>query len=398
MTKVFIVNGKRTPIGSFMGSLSALSAVDLGAHAIKAVMQDSRRGIADIGEVIMGMVLTAATGQNPGRQMAVKAGLDLRVPSWTINKVCASGLKAVALAATAIRAGQAEAVIAGGTESMSNAPHCAKLRGGLRFGDAQLLDTITHDGLTDVYSKVSMGSCAEKTAADLQLTREMQDAYCVRSYEKALRAVADGHFDWEIAPLELPRGGAIAADDEPKRFDRAKIPTLKPAFPAFHEGRQGTITAASASKLNDGACALLLLSEGEVARAGLSPWAEVIAHADAETDSVDFNICPALAIRQLLRKAGLRVEEVDYWELSEAFAVTGLANIQLLGLDADRVNVFGGAVALGHPIGMSGARIVLTLVNVLRVRGGSFGVACICNGGGGASAILIKSCFNAKKL
>ena len=390
MKKAMILGGKRTPIGSFLGSLSSVSAVDLGGQAVKAAIGASKLG-PGVSEVIVGNVISAGLGQNPARQIASKAGVSSSVPTFLVNKVCASGLKTVTLASTNIMTGFSESAVAAGAESMSQAPHFLRMRAGLKFGDGQVLDTLTTDGLVDAFRKIPMGTCAEKTARELGLTREAQDEFCISSYEKALAAQKAGIFDWEIVGVEVAKQGLVAQDEEPKRFDREKVSKVRPAFPPFEAGAPTTVTAANASKLNDGACALILASEEAASRAGAKPLAQVLSFADAEIDSLDFNVCPAVSAKKALALAGLTPQNVDLWEFNEAFAVTGLANILALGIDAKKVNVHGGAVALGHPIGMSGARIVLSLVNALRVKGGKIGVASVCNGGGGSTAIVIKN-------
>ena len=322
--------------------------------------------------------------------MALKAGLDLRTPCLNINKVCASGMKAVSLGATNIMAGLSDVVIAGGAESMSNAPHFVRARGGVKFGDAGLIDALTNDGLIDAYKKIAMGTCAEKTAAELKLSRAAQDAYAIGSYERTHAAQKAGVLDWEIEPVDAGKAGKITADEEPKKFDKDKMTKLKTAFPAFDKTAIPTVTSANASKLNDGACAFVLASNEVTQKLKLTALAEILAFADAEVEPADFNISPAAAVNKALALAHIKAEDVDFWEFNEAFSVTGLANIQILGIDPARVNVHGGAVALGHPIGMSGARIILSLINVMRVRQGKIGVAAICNGGGGSSAIVIK--------
>lgn len=402
MKKAVILSGKRTAIGTFLGSFQKTPATDLGGAVVKAALDASKATPAAVSELIMGNVLSAGLGQNPARQMALRGGLDVKTPCLNVNKVCASGMKALTLGATNIIAGLSEVVVAGGAECMSMSPHLLYMRGGMKMGDSRAVDSLTHDGLVDAFQHVPMGTCAEKTATELKLTREMQDEYAVSSYERALQAAKTGLFEWEVVPVEV-KGQFVTLDEEPRRFERNQMSTLRPVFPPFgasagkgkgagkgEDGSTGTITAGNASKINDGACAFVLAAEEFARRTDLRPLAEIVSFADAETSSVDFNTCPALAARRALQLARLKADDIDLWEINEAFSVTALANIKLLGLSPARVNVHGGAVALGHPIGMSGARIVLSLLNALRVKDGRYGLATICNGGGGATAIIIK--------
>jgi acetyl-CoA C-acetyltransferase len=391
-TDVVILSYARTPIASFNGSLASISATALGAAAVRGAL--ARAGVEGnlIDEVIMGNVVSAGLGQAPARQAARGAGVRDAATCFTVNKVCASGMKAVALAAQSISSGSASFVVAGGFESMSGVPFYATgARGGLRLGHGKLLDGVIHDGLWDPYGNEHMGSCAEKTAREFKLTRAQQDAYAARSYARALADAAGRAAD--IVPVSPPRTGSaeVRPDDEPSRGgDLAALAALRPAFLAAAEG--GTITAGNASKLNDGGAALVLSSAARAKELGLQPLARVRGYADAEAAPVDFSTAPSLAIPRALARAGLTIDDVELHEINEAFSSVVLANMQLLGLSEDRVNVGGGAVALGHPIGASGARIVGQLVRLLRARkAGAIGVASICNGGGGASAIVVEA-------
>lgn len=388
--EVYIVSAARTPIGSFLGAFSSVSATDLGATAIKGAIDKAGINPADVQEVFMGNVLQAGVGQAPARQAALKAGLSNTVPSTTINKVCASGMKSVMLGAQSIIAGDNDLVVAGGMENMSQTPHYIDGRNGTKFGNILMLDGITKDGLLDVYSKVPMGNCAELCAKEYNVTREDQDAFAVDSYTKSAAAWKNGHFANEVVPVSVPqrKGDAllVGEDEEYKNVFLDKIPTLRPAF-----DKEGTITAANASKLNDGASALVLASADAVAKYNLKPVAKIIAYADAAHAPEWFTTAPAKAVDKVLEKANLTKEDINFWEFNEAFAVVGLANIKILGLDAEKVNVHGGAVALGHPLGNSGSRILVTLVNVLKQNNAKYGGAAICNGGGGASAIIIEN-------
>lgn len=386
MRKTFIVAGKRTPIGCFMGALSTVKATELGSIAARATLDSVNLEGGEVDEIILGNVISANLGQNPARQVSIGAQIPIDVPNLLINKVCASGLKAAMLGSLSIGAGQSDTVLVGGFENMSQAPfYVEKYRTGNPFGHAKLLDAVAHDGLTDAYDNCAMGVCAEKTAKDFSITRELQDAYAITSYERALDAAENGRWANEIVGVPVPRKGEVTVDEEPTKFRRDKIPELRPVF-----AKDGTVTAANASKLNDGACTLLLMSEEAVQRHGVTPLAEVVSWGDAEVHPMDFNICPADASNVALKKAGMKISDVDYFEFNEAFSVTGLANMKILDLDPATVNVNGGAVAMGHPIGMSGARIVLSLLSVLQQNNGTVGLASICNGGGGSSSLILK--------
>jgi acetyl-CoA C-acetyltransferase len=388
--EVYIVSAARTPIGSFLGAFSSVSATDLGATAIKGAIDKAGINPTDVQEVFMGNVLQAGVGQAPARQAALKAGLSNTVPSTTINKVCASGMKSVMLGAQSIIAGDNDLVVAGGMENMSQTPHYIDGRNGTKFGNILMLDGITKDGLLDVYSKVPMGNCAELCAKEYAITREDQDAFAVDSYKKSAAAWKNGHFVNEVVPVSVPqrKGDAILVgeDEEYKNVFLDKIPSLRPAF-----DKEGTITAANASKLNDGASALVLASAEAVAKYNLKPLAKIISYADAAHAPEWFTTAPAKAVDKALAKANLQKEDINFWEFNEAFAVVGLANVKILGLDAEKVNIYGGAVALGHPLGNSGSRILVTLVNVLKQNNAKYGGAAICNGGGGASAVIIEN-------
>ncbi len=389
MKEVYIVSAVRTPMGSFMGSFSTIPATTLGSIAIKAAVE--RAGIAPsaVTEVFMGNVLQAGNGQAPARQAALGAGLDQSVACTTINKVCASGMKAVMLGAQTIMAGDNEIVVAGGMENMSMTPHYLNGRNGTKFGNIQMIDGITKDGLLDVYSQVPMGNCAEVCATEHNLTREMQDAFAIESYTRSANAWASGKFANEIVGVEVPqrKGDPILVieDEEYKNVFLDKIPSLRPAFT-----KDGTVTAANASTLNDGASALVLASKEAVEKYGLKPIAKILGYADAAHDPTWFTTAPSIAVPKALAKAGISKDDVDYWELNQAFAVVGLVNTKILGLDPSKVDVNGGAVALGHPLGNSGSRVIVTLINVLNQNNGKIGAAAICNGGGGASAIVIE--------
>ena len=392
MKTAYIVEGKRTPIGSLLGNFKDVSGVDLAAVCVKALIESTKISPDGIDEVVMGNVLSTGLGQNPARQVALKAGVGLSVPCFNINKVCASGLKAVTIGATDIKAGNCDVVMAGGFESMTNAPHYMKTtRRGHKFGDFAVFDTVTNDGLTDAYSRKAMGYCAEKTAKQFNITRELQDEYCISSYERSLLSIEKGHFLREIVPVNIQGPSQILMDEEPPKFKRAKIPKLNPVFP--DEAKQGTVTGANASKINDGACALLLMSHEALMKYNIKPKLEIISFVDAETSPEDFNLSPVISARKALDKACLEPKHIDFWEVNEAFSVTPLVLMQQLNLDRNKVNVHGGAVSLGHPIGMSGARILLSLMNVLDMYKGKYGCAVICNGGGGSTAIVVKYIF-----
>ena len=390
MKTVVIVSAVRTPIGSFGGSLAGFSATQLGGFAIKAAV--TRAGIQseDVQEVYMGNVMSANLGQAPATQAAKFAGLP-DVPATTINKVCASGTKAIMLAAQSIALGENDIVVAGGMESMSNVPfYLDKARTGYRLGHGQLIDGLVKDGLWDVYNDYHMGSAAELCANTCEISREDQDAYAISSYKRAQAAQENGRFDQEMIALEVKdRKGnitTITKDDEPFAVNFEKLPGLKPVF-----AKEGSVTAANASALNDGAAALVLMSEDKAKELGLKSLARILSYADAQQAPEWFTTAPAKAIPLALKRAGKKINEVDFFEINEAFAVVSLANNQKLGLSADQVNINGGAVALGHPLGASGARIVVTLLSVLAQNNGKSGVAGICNGGGGASALVIEN-------
>lgn len=392
MTKeVFIVGAMRTPLGSFNGSLASVSATKLGAVAIKAALKQANISPEMVEEVLMGSVLQAGLGQAPARQAAKFAGISDNVPATTINKVCASGMKAIALAAQSIQLGNADIVVAGGMENMSQVPHYLPgSRTGFKYGNTALVDGIINDGLTDVYSNELMGSCAELCAAEYGITREDQDTFARTSYERSAKAWAEGKFANEIAPVTIQtrKGEVIVAEDEEyKSVDFSKFPTLRTVFK-----KDGTVTAANASTINDGAAALVLVSGEKLKELGLTPLAKIIGSADAEQAPEWFTTTPSKALPLAAKRAGIEVSDLDFVELNEAFAVVGLANNKIMNLSADKVNVNGGAVSLGHPLGASGARIIVTLVNVLKQNNGKLGGAGICNGGGGASALVIENC------
>jgi acetyl-CoA C-acetyltransferase len=390
MKEVVIVSAVRTPIGSFGGVLSSVPATKLGATAIKAAIDKAGINVSDVQEVIMGNVLQANEGQAPARQAALFAGMDKDVPCTTVNKVCASGMKAVSMAAQAIKAGDVDVVVAGGMENMSAVPHYLPgVRTGQKLGDMKLIDGMVKDGLTDVYNEVHMGSCAEICATDMNFSREEQDAFAVESYKRSADAWSAGKFKDEVIPVEVPqrRGDPmiVAEDEEFKNIRVEKVPALRPVFK-----KDGTVTAANASTLNDGAAAMVIMSKEKAEEMGLKPLARIVSYADAAQESEWFTTAPAKAVPIALDKAGLSVGDIDYFELNEAFSVVGLANIRLMDLDPERTNVHGGAVSLGHPLGCSGARILVTLINVLKENSGKLGAAGICNGGGGASAMVVE--------
>ena len=389
MKEVVIVSAVRTAIGSFMGSLSGIPAPKLGAAAIQGALNKIKLDPALVQEVYMGNVLQAGSGQAPARQAAIFAGLSNEVPCTTVNKVCASGMKAVAMAAQAIKAGDAEIMVAGGMENMSQVPHYVQMRNGVKLGAVQMVDGMVHDGLTDVYNAIHMGSCSELCAEEHAFSREDQDLFAIESYTRSAKAWEQGKFNDEVVPVMVPqRKGddlAFVHDEEYKNVDFAKIPTLKPVFK-----KDGTITAANASTLNDGAAALVLMSREKADALGLKPLARILSYADAAHAPEWFTTAPAKALPIAIAKAGLKISDIEYFELNEAFSVVGLANIKLLGISADHTNVNGGAVSLGHPLGASGARILVTLIHVLHQNGARYGAAGICNGGGGAGAMVIE--------
>ena len=377
-------------MGSFQGKLASVPATRLGSIAIERALKHAGLEASAVQEVFMGQVLQAGAGQAPARQAALGAGVGQDVPCTTVNKVCASGMKAIALGAQAIALGDADIVVAGGMENMSMVPHYLQGRNGAKFGDIKVKDGMLLDGLTDVYNATHMGNCAELCAREKGISREDQDAFAVESYRRATEAWQDGKFSEEVVPVSVPqrRGEPVVVDcdEEHTNVRLDKIPQLRPAF-----DKEGTVTAANASTLNDGASALVLASEEAVAKMGLKPLAKIHASADAAQAPEWFTTAPSLAIPKALDKAGLTVSDIDLWELNEAFSVVGIANNQALGLDPECVNVHGGAVALGHPLGSSGSRIVVTLVHALRQHGKKMGGAGICNGGGGASAVIVES-------
>jgi acetyl-CoA C-acetyltransferase len=387
---VYILSAVRTPMGSFLGGLSSISATKLGSIAIKAAVERSGVSVDHIDEVFMGNVLQAGVGQAPARQAALGAGLGQNVPCTTVNKVCASGMKSIMLGAQSILAGDNHVVVVGGMESMSQTPHYVSGRNGTKFGNITMLDGITKDGLLDVYSNVPMGSCAELCAKEYNITRDDQDAFAIESYRRAAAAWEAGKFTDEIVPVPVPqrKGDPVmmAKDEEFTNVFLDKIPTLRPAF-----DKEGTITAANASTINDGASALVLASEEMVQKLGLKPLAKIVSYADAAQAPEWFTTAPSIAIPKALDKAGLTTSDVDFWELNEAFSVVGIANTKILGLDPAKVDVNGGAVALGHPLGNSGSRVIVTLLHVLKQNNGKIGGAGICNGGGGASAMIIEN-------
>ena len=390
MNQVYIVAAVRTPIGSFGGSLSSLSAVQLGSTAIKGALTKSNTPVEAVDEVFMGNVVSAGLGQAPARQAAIGAGLGTNVPCTTVNKVCASGMKAVMLGASSIMLGQNDVVVAGGMESMSNIPYyIPKARFGYKFGNGELQDGLLKDGLWEVYNEFAMGNCGDHTARELKISREEQDDFAISSYTKSANSWEKGLFNDEVVPVEVPqRKGEpliVSEDEEYKNVKFDKIPQLRPVF-----SKDGTVTAANASTINDGASALVLMSKEKMEELGLKPLARIAGFADAAQDPLWFTTAPALALPKAIKNAGITMDDVDYFEINEAFSVVVLANNQELGLDPEKVNVLGGAVSLGHPLGASGARIVTTLNNVLHQNNGRYGAAGICNGGGGASAIVLE--------
>jgi acetyl-CoA C-acetyltransferase len=386
---VYILSAVRTPMGSFMGAFSGVSATQLGATAIAGALQKAQLDPALVDEVFMGNVLQAGVGQAPARQAAIAAGLGKNVPCTTVNKVCASGMKSIMLGAQSILAGDNHIVVVGGMENMSQTPHYLDARNGTKFGNIGMLDGITKDGLLDVYSKVPMGNCAELCATKYDISRADQDHFAITSYQRAAAAWQAGRFADEVVGVSVPQRKGdpvmVVEDEEYKNVFLDKIPALRPAFE-----KEGTITAANASTLNDGASALILVSEEAVEKYDLKPIAKIVSYADAAQEPEWFTTAPSLAIPKALEKAGLTTADIDYWELNQAFAVVGLANMKILGLDPAKVDVNGGAVALGHPLGNSGSRIIVTLLNVLKQNKAKRGGAGICNGGGGASAMVVE--------
>ena len=390
MKEVVIVSAVRTPMGSFGGGLSSLSATQLGAAAIKGALEKINIDKNLVDEIFMGNVLQANLGQAPARQAAIFAGISNDIPCTTINKVCSSGMKSIMLASQTIISGDNDIVIAGGMESMSNVPHYfTKGRTGQKLGDMKMSDGMIKDGLTDVYNKVHMGICAETCARDMQFSRKMQDDFAIESYTRSAEAWRKGKFKDEIVPIEVPqRKGdplVISEDEEYKNVKMDKIPTLRPVF-----DKEGTITAANASTLNDGASAVILMSKEKAKELNIIPIARIRSFADAAQDPEWFTTAPAKALPIAITKAGLSKDDIEYFELNEAFSVVGLANMKILEIDKNKVNIHGGAVSLGHPLGSSGSRIIVTLINVLKQNQGKIGAAGICNGGGGASAMVIE--------
>jgi acetyl-CoA C-acetyltransferase len=390
MREVYIVSAQRTPIGSFGGSLSEVPAPKLGAAAIQAALQKAGVDPAAINEVLFGNVISANLGQAPSRQAALYAGLPNHVPCTDVNKVCASGMKSVMLGAQTIQVGQNDLVVAGGMENMSRIPYyLPTARYGQRYGHGELVDGLVKDGLTDVYNQFAMGVCADRTAEKFAITRAEQDEFAIASYKRSAAAWEAGHFAHEVAPVSVPqRKGdpvVVSKDEEFTNVKFDKIPSLNPVFT-----KEGTVTAANASTINDGAAALVLASGEKVRELGLKPIGRIVAFADAAQEPEWFTTAPALAAPIALQRAGLSIGDIDYFEVNEAFSVVTLAFMKALGLSHEQVNVFGGAVSLGHPLGASGARILVTLLNVLHQKGGRYGMAAICNGGGGASAIIVE--------
>ncbi|KIA90609.1 acetyl-CoA C-acyltransferase [Kaistella jeonii] len=391
MKEVFIVSAARTPMGSFMGSLSTVPATKLGSTAIKGALEKINLDPKMVQEVYMGNVLQAGEGQAPARQAAMGAGLSEETPATTINKVCASGMKAVMMAAQSIKSGDQDVIVAGGMENMSSVPHYYNARVATKLGDVKMQDGMVLDGLTDVYGKVHMGVCAEKCAAEYGFTREDQDNFAVESYKRSAKAWSEGKFNDEIVSVEIPqrKGDPIIfkEDEEYKSVNFDRIGSLATVF----QKENGTVTAANASTLNDGASALVLMSKEKMEELGLKPLARIVSYADAAQAPEWFTTSPSKAIPIALKKAGLEISDIDFFEFNEAFAVVGLANNKILGLDSSKVNVNGGAVSLGHPLGSSGSRIIVSLINILKQNNGKYGAAAICNGGGGASAIVIEN-------
>jgi acetyl-CoA C-acetyltransferase len=392
MNEVYILSAVRTPIGSFGGTLKSFSATQLGAFAIKGAIEKSGIHPDHVNEVIMGSVIQANLGQAPARQAAKFAGLSDSVICTTVNKVCASGMKSIAIAAQSIMIGDAEIIVAGGMESMSNVPfYSENMRWGNKYGNVSLIDGLVKDGLTDVYDGKAMGVAAEMCASTCGISREDQDAFAIESYKRSQAAIQNGKFDNEIIPVSIPqrKGEPIlfSKDEEPFNVMFDKIPGLKSAFL-----KDGSVTAANASTMNDGAAAVVLISKKKAEELGLKPIAKIKSFADAEQAPEWFTTAPALAVPKAVEKAGLTMEQIQYWELNEAFSVVGIENTKRMNLDPQKVNVNGGAVSIGHPLGCSGARIIVTLINVLKQNNAQFGAAGICNGGGGASALVIENC------
>ena len=386
---VVIVSAARTPIGSFLGSLSTVTATKLGSVAIKGALDKIKLDASKVQEVYMGNVVQAGVGQAPARQAALGAGIPESVPCTTVNKVCASGMKAVINGAQAIALGDADIVVAGGMENMSLIPHYVHMRNGQKFGPAKMEDGMQKDGLVDAYDQNAMGTCADLCATEYEFSREDQDAYAIQSYKRSAKAWSEGKFANEVVPVEVPqrRGEpvVVSEDEEYKNVRMEKIPSLRPAFT-----KDGTVTAANASTINDGAGAVVLMSAEKAEELGLTPLATIKSYADAAQEPKWFTTAPAKALPKALDKAGITIDDVDYFELNEAFSVVGLANMKILGIDDTKTNVNGGAVSLGHPLGCSGVRILITLLSVLEQNNAKIGAAGICNGGGGASAIVVE--------
>jgi acetyl-CoA C-acetyltransferase len=390
MKEVYIISAVRTPIGSFGGKLSSLTAVELGSIAIKGALEKAKVDPKEVQEVIMGNVLSANLGQAPARQASIGAGIGYNVPCTTVNKVCSSGMKAVMFGAQSIMIGQNDVVVAGGMESMSNVPYYVpKARFGYKYGNATLIDGLSHDGLHEVYNNFAMGNCADNTAREMNISREAQDEFAIQSYNRSAEAWKKGAFKDEVIPVEIKgRKGDTIVIDEDEEFKNVmfdKIPSLRPVF-----DKEGTVTAANASTMNDGASALILMSKEKAEELGLKPIAKIRGFADAAQDPIWFTTAPALAIPKAIKNAGLTEADIDFYEINEAFSAVALANQKELNLSSDQLNIHGGAVSLGHPLGASGARIIATLNSVLHQQNGKIGVAGICNGGGGASAIVIE--------
>jgi len=390
MKEVYIVSAVRTPIGSFNGILSSVSATQLGATAIKGALSKINLSPTEVDEVLMGSVLQAGLGQAPARQAAMFADIGEQVPCTTVNKVCASGMKAISQGAQAIMLGDADVVVTGGMENMSRVPHYLPgSRNGTKLGNITMVDGMVFDGLTDVYDQKHMGTCADLCATEYEITREDQDNFAIQSYERSAQAWKEGKFADEVVPVSVPqRKGdpiVVSEDEEYKNVKMEKIPALRPVFT-----KDGSVTAANASTLNDGAAAVILMSKEKAEALGVKPIAKIVSYADAAREPQWFTMAPSKAIPKALKKAGLENSDIDFWELNEAFSVVALANMKELGLDAEKVDVNGGAVSLGHPLGCSGARIIITLLNVLKQNNAKRGCAGICNGGGGASAMVIE--------
>ena len=390
MKEVVIVSAVRTPMGSFGGSLSSVSATKLGATAIKGALEKINLDPNKVQEVYMGNVLQANLGQAPAKQAAIFAGISENTPCTTVNKVCASGMKSISLGAQAIKCGDADIVVAGGMENMSMVPHYHIARNAVKLGDVKIADGMVKDGLTDVYNQVHMGVCADQCAEEHNITREEQDNFAIESYNRASNAWNENKFNEEIVPVHVPqrRGDdlVISKDEEYTNVKLEKIPQIRAVF-----NKEGTVTAANASTLNDGASALILMSKEKADELNIKPIAKIVSYADAAQEPKWFTTAPAKALPKALAKANLNTEDIDFWELNQAFSVVGLVNTKLLGLNPSKVDVNGGAVALGHPLGSSGSRIIVTLINVLKQNQGKYGAAGICNGGGGASAMVIEN-------